>query len=684
VVKLGKTFSIFVVLTLLILLAPAMMLAPVGNVAANGEEVVQEVEASFNFNETASGEWHVFTAGSAGNEAGYGTVAGLTLEQYTRPYVFLTPSPVTLPGCGFRNYTTGSGTVTGMDGPVSLMWNTFRFNQIYSGPGDLYYPSATDFGWISGRGHIGENLTFVFVADLDCDDTMTNGEGKGFMVSTEESGASAGHKVIGDFEIVKTGSNQIWSLHLRDYAPNEVYYRGNVTVFGGVMQELTDDIYNGVDIVNFTKDGPESTPTDFPTGFEEICWGKDPQKNVTGGPLGVNGTMDITRNGALYLTLPGGWAHIQAAMACILHIDDTYAVTGDDGSTYGHAYYYLVLTLPYQELIFGDFFNQTGYTWGPFGAYLQSTDLYSGMETFANAHIGIESSATDSLQTSVDESYGLYPHPKVSNNTVTPNKGAPGQTLDVTITGKYFLRAAGKKSGWVNNSGSVDFGDNITVNSYTINNATKWKDNSITASITIDGDAPAGTRNVSVTSCFGYANGSGAAPYKTGTLVDGFAIEAAGASLDGHVDLQGLPATDVTVRLFSSGTQSQAAKVYGTTDSSGNFTVSGLPSGTYDVAVKGQTGLSSMVTGVDLSVPGRRDFGTLVEGDANGDDYIDGSDFGPLSVGWHGYPGCTPPPTWNPDVDFTRDNYIDGSDFGKLSVNWHEYGDCIGWPGDWS
>jgi len=155
------------------------------------------------------------------------------------------------------------------------------------------------------------------------------------------------------------------------------------------------------------------------------------------------------------------------------------------------------------------------------------------------------------------------------------------------------------------------------------------------------------------------------------------------ATLDGHVDLQGLPATNVTVRFFDPGTQNETMKKYATTDGSGNFTISGLTSGTWDIGVKGSTSLSNLLTGVDLSIPGRRDFGTLVEGDANDDDYIDGSDFGPLSVGWHGYPGCTPPPTWNPDVDFTRDNYIDGSDFGKLSVNWHAYGDCIGWPGDW-
>ena len=681
-VKLGKTFSILVVFALLILLAPVAILAPPQNVSAQGEAVVQEVEASFNVTEDASGEWHVFTPGSAGVEAGYGTIAGLTLEQYTRPYVFLTPGPVTLPGCGFRNYTTGSGTVAGMDGPVSLMWNTFRFNMTYSGPGGLYYPGATDFGWMAGRGHIGENLTFVFVADLDCDDTMTNGEGKGFMVSTEESGASAGHKVIGDFEVVKTDKNYTWSLHLRDYAPNEVYYRGNVTVFGGVMQELTDDIHAGVDLVNFTNDGPEGTPKDFATGFEEIAWGKDPTKNVTGGPLGINGTMDITRNGALYLTLPGGWAHIQGSMACKLHINDTYAQTGDDGSSYGHAYYYLVLALPYQELIFGDFFNQTGYTWGPFGSHLQSTDWYSGMETFANAHIGIESSATDSLQTSVDESFGLYPHPKVDN--VTPSSGAPGETNKlVTITGKYFLRAAGPNSGLaVPNSGSVDFGPNITVNSYTINNATNPIDNTITANITIDAGATPGVRDVNVTSCFNYTDGNGNAPYKSGH--GNFTVSAGGTTLKGQVDLStalGAAPADTweqsfEVKGFAPGTLNANWTANATTNNYGVFTVTGLDAGTYDIGIKNCTCLSELEEDVVLveGVLKEVTFDLIRQGDCDDNDMATAGDRGLLYDGWNSaniYQGghlC----------DLNRDGGITAADRGLLYDQWNTGGVAYG------
>ena len=192
----------------------------------------------------------------------------------------------------------------------------------------------------------------------------------------------------------------------------------------------------------------------------------------------------------------------------------------------------------------------------------------------------------------------------------------------------------------------------------------------------------------------GQNSGPGLTPQGPYNPNPGFVVEAvidyavavsptAGASLDGHVNLQGFPATNITVRFFTPGTHNETMKKYGSTDASGNFTISGLTPGTYDVAVKGQSSLSNLVTGVNLTVPGRTNFGVLLEGDASNDDYIDGSDYGPLSSAWLSYPGC-PGGNWNPAVDFSRDNYIDGSDYGPLSANWLAWGDTFGWPGNWN
>jgi len=157
-----------------------------------------------------------------------------------------------------------------------------------------------------------------------------------------------------------------------------------------------------------------------------------------------------------------------------------------------------------------------------------------------------------------------------------------------------------------------------------------------------------------------------------------------GPALKGQVDLQGMPATNVTVRFFAPNTTTEyvAMKTHTSTDSNGNFTIGNIIPGSYDVAVKGSTSLSNLESGISFTggnttvVP----FGLFLEGDANGDDYVDAGDFGILSSAWLSWPGQ---PNWDPSVDFSRDNYIDASDFGPLSGDWLKWGDCYGWPGDW-
>lgn len=132
---------------------------------------------------------------------------------------------------------------------------------------------------------------------------MSNAVGKGFMVSANETGTFAGRKIIGDFVITKTGASYSGTFNLRNYAPNEVYDLSWLNVSGNVMQEWTDVIHTPLALLNYSADGPQITPTNITTDFEEIDWGKDPIKNVTSGHLGVNGTMDLSRNTILYLEL---------------------------------------------------------------------------------------------------------------------------------------------------------------------------------------------------------------------------------------------------------------------------------------------------------------------------------------------------------------------------------------------
>jgi len=158
-----------------------------------------------------------------------------------------------------------------------------------------------------------------------------------------------------------------------------------------------------------------------------------------------------------------------------------------------------------------------------------------------------------------------------------------------------------------------------------------------------------------------------------------------GATLEGHVDLQGLPATNVTVRFFAPNTTTEyvAMKTHTITDSSGNFTVDGIDPGSYDVAVKGSTSLSNLESGVNLTGGGTTytEFGAFAEGDTNGDDFVESSDFAALSYAWLSRPVDG---NWYAGADFSRDNIIDASDFAALSYYWLNRGDCYGWPGNWT
>jgi len=681
VVKLGKAFSILVVFALLILLAPAVVLLPGENVAQGNANTTQEVGASFAFTEDVpAGDWHGFTAGSNGINATY----GLYLAQYTRNGVTRAVGNP-LPGCEFRNYTTANGTATGdLTGTMWVSFITTKFAQQY--PGTLYYGGASDFGWMMGRGHYyggGDNdFTFVFALDFDSDAELNNAGGKGFMLGIDGTGDFAGHKIIGDFEFSKTGAAYTWNLDLRNYPPSEVHDLGWLNVTGGVVQEPTDAIHTPLAILDFKSDGPQVTPTNLTTDFEEVNWGKDPSKVVTSGHLGTGADMIVSRNTILYLELMGliSKVRIMGTTGNNIYINDNYVVTGDDGSPYGELWELLLLLIPNQILPVGQNFTQDGYTLTAFGLNA-STECYAGTESYALAEINISSSLTDALQWSVDYVYGLYPTPKPTS--VIPALGAPGATMDVTIKGKYFLRADGAKSGGNPSTGDVDFGSGIMVNSYTIKNGSPLG-NEITANITIAGGATLGARNVTVKSCFNYSAGSGTAPYKYGILAGGFVVTGATGSVQGNVTFAGRGAAPnpkwiepFVVKGYTPNTASVQWATSCTTDSSGFFTVGGITPGTYDIAIKNHTCLSEMVEDVVVTAGNTTvvHFGSsdLREGDIDNNDWVYLGDLSAFCAAWNSKPGYV---NWNAWADLDADKWVYLGDLSLFCSNWNLKGDA--------
>jgi len=157
------------------------------------------------------------------------------------------------------------------------------------------------------------------------------------------------------------------------------------------------------------------------------------------------------------------------------------------------------------------------------------------------------------------------------------------------------------------------------------------------------------------------------------------------SSLMGHVDLQGRPVppdpswiTPLTVVFFTPGTSTVVRQESVITDDKGDFTITNVPSGTYDIGVKCPRSLSELVSGVAFSADTVTpvDFGILREGDANNDDAITGADYAFL----HYYFGQTSGEALE-TCDFNRDGQVDGLDYSLLWGNFSQTGDMWGmWP----
>jgi hypothetical protein len=105
-----------------------------------------------------------------------------------------------------------------------------------------------------------------------------------------------------------------------------------------------------------------------------------------------------------------------------------------------------------------------------------------------------------------------------------------------------------------------------------------------------------------------------------------------------------------------------------TTDQSGNFTVTGLTAGTYNIRVKNSHTLANLKSAVTL-VPGTNSisFGTLLEGDANDDNCVNITDFSVLRGGFV--------PGYDARADFNQDGFVNITDFSLLKSNFATCGD---------
>ena len=183
-------------------------------------------------------------------------------------------------------------------------------------------------------------------------------------------------------------------------------------------------------------------------------------------------------------------------------------------------------------------------------------------------------------------------------------------------------------------------------------------------------------------------DGLGEAPYNiTGdSNKDYLPLVLPGATLEGHVDFyraaaKGDPTweTPLVVRFFDNATHNETvwSPINVTTDTWGNFTIDGIPSGTYDVGVKNWTSLSRTVLGQAFSAGNTTTInfttmGVLTESDTDNNDLIVLNDFNRVLTRFGAVPGD---PGWNAMYDFDRSGAIDLADYNLVLTKYGQLGD---------
>ena len=156
-----------------------------------------------------------------------------------------------------------------------------------------------------------------------------------------------------------------------------------------------------------------------------------------------------------------------------------------------------------------------------------------------------------------------------------------------------------------------------------------------------------------------------------------YQIKVIGATLNGSMSFSGAAAGRVmNVSFFDNSTHLLRFSLNTAINATGNFTISDITPGLYDIGVKNWTCLSEVERGVNLTAGNTTcvDFGSSCEGDSNNNDRINAVDFSLLAGAYGSTPGSA---KWNWHCDFDRDGAITAADFSQLSGNYGKQGDLF-------
>ena len=157
-------------------------------------------------------------------------------------------------------------------------------------------------------------------------------------------------------------------------------------------------------------------------------------------------------------------------------------------------------------------------------------------------------------------------------------------------------------------------------------------------------------------------------------LVDGDDPDVGGQTLNGNVTIAAACNTRIiTVRVYDQGTSNLVYTLTAPVDGAGNFSVTGIAPGNYDIFVKSGGFLQKGLYGQTIAAGATNlIFGAMLPGDVVDDNAVDGVDLSALIAAYNTVSGN---PQYNPNADFNCDGVVDGIDLSALIANYNTVGD---------
>jgi hypothetical protein len=148
-----------------------------------------------------------------------------------------------------------------------------------------------------------------------------------------------------------------------------------------------------------------------------------------------------------------------------------------------------------------------------------------------------------------------------------------------------------------------------------------------------------------------------------------------GYNVKGVVTLQSYTApwtaVPVTVQLRMSGGSTTTQTINLASD--GSYTIGSVMPGTYNIAFKASHWLQRVVSNVVVSTGDVTGVNALLlNGDVNGDNFVEDQDYSLLGAAWYSAVGDS---NYNVNADLNGDGYVEDQDYSIMGANWYAEGD---------